>query len=539
MKEPKANKSKLHNPIISMRRTSAIIALIFISFLACVDVEDVLPPFIDTSAVDGNLVPDTVYYQDTIRFSVSFSDNVIVDSTVVAITPLGTDIADSVSNWIIFITENDTLRGSRNVTRNIEERVPAYITAINDYTPTGKYVISLFAIDKADGVVATSDTFLLCDDVTPPVFDELSVDLEIRNGNLFTCPGFTIPVSGKVSDNTQLRRIGYYFNNETPFSLDVSTGEVEYDTIDLSTSLDGSRSVVVPDELNNQTLTLTIFAEDIFRNTTEQSFTVEVDCDTKGPDINIVSTSPSLNDENVAYVVTDNQFTIDSLVITDESAIDSVEIYFSLQGSTPVLYKSYSIDPPTPEVLLGDLDNLIFPSQLLPFTQAGLTYVVTIRAYDTVTIFSNTGNVSENIDIELITKEDDPVEIPVIDLILNEGDGTSQTFQNADTASTYTISIANDLNSDPLFINHIIADGKAEDDVGIQNLTMEWINPNNTTIRVTSTDFDPAEAVIKLRDYHDNELAFDDTLTGIYILVIKLTDAKRTTEYRYKFELTD
>lgn len=191
-----------------------------------------------------------------------------------------------------------------------------------------------------------------------------------------------------------------------------------------------------------------------------------------------------------------------------------------------------------PEVNLGTIENLIFPDPANPFTQAGLTYVITVRAYDTVTLFSNTGNVSENADIQLIIKQDEPVNIASLDLILNEGDGTSQTFQNVDTSTVYTISL-DELSTDPNFINFITADGKAEDDVGILNATIQWTLPNAQVITVANQDFDPAEKVIKLRDLHDNEIAFDTNQTGIYLLEILLTDNKRTQTFKYTFELIE
>lgn len=535
-----------------MKQKSAIIALVLICFLGCVDVEDVIAPFIiadDTNGVsifdetsNGNLVLDTVYYQDSLKFTVTFQDNISIDTSIVSITPLGVEVGDSITNWVFFITEQDTLRGSRFVSRTIREEVPATLPYMPDtYTPTGKYIITLFAIDKANGTQVFRDTFLLEDDITPPVFHDLSLDLEVRDGNLFTCPGFSIPISGGISENTQIRRVGYYLNDGTPLSLDVNNGVMENDTLILSEafSTSSSSAIRIPDNLNNSLVSVTIFVEDFFRNLTEQTFTVNVDCDTKGPDIQVISTSPEANDENIAFVVTDTQFSLDSVVITDESAIDSIEIYFNLQGDAPALYKTYSFDPPVQAVNLGSIDELIFPDPSTVFTQAGLTYLVTVRAYDTVTLFSNTGNVSDNVDLELIIKQDEPVIIASLDLILNEGDATSQTIQNADTVSTYTFSVAGDLNNEADFINFITADGKAEDDVGIVNLTMRWTLPSARVVTVTNQTFDPTEKVIKLRDYHTNEIAFDATETGTYLLEILLTDSKRTQTFKYTFELID
>lgn len=522
-----------------MKQKSAIFGFILLCFLGCVDVEDVLSPIIFVDNDNGNIVSDTLYYQDTLKFTVNFQDNVSIDTSIVAITRLGADISDSINNWVIFITERDTLRGSRFVTREINQLVPATLPySPNDYTPVDKYVISLFAIDKAKGVRTFQDTFYLCDDITPPEFHELSLDLETVDDTLFTCPGFTIPISGGASDNTQFRRYGYSFNGGLERSIDANSSNMEFDSLDLTTLFTGPRSVSIPDTLNNQTVSLTIFAEDFFRNKIEQTFLINVDCDTKGPEIRIVSTTPTISDENEVSVVTDTQFSLDSIVVTDSSAIGLIEIYFGQTGGA-TLYKSYTFPDPPKEVNLGSIDQLLFPDPLNVFTQVGLTYDLTIKAYDTVTFFSPNGNESENISINLIIKQDDPVNIASLDLILNEGDASSQTFKNADTTSVYTISIADDLSSDPNFINRIIPDGKAEDDVGITNITMEWILPDNQVITVADQDFDPTEVVIKLRDFHDNQLIFDSEMQGTYVLQISLSDVKRTQTFKYTFELVD
>jgi len=304
--------------------------------------------------------------------------------------------------------------------------------------------------------------------------------------------------------------------------------------VDLSTFFTGNRTLRVPSDFPERgSEKVSIFALDVFNNISQFDFVITSNCDLEVPQLQLLSTTPELNSANFATIVSGQQFAIDAdgLFATDNGDLDRVELYFREgSGDDVLLYDEVAINASS--VSLGDFN---FPSASSAFSDAdiGKGFTITIKAFDT------DGNQSEDEIIELAVARDDAPIIPTLDLVINQNGPKDTIFTNVTSNVTYVLTAIADqaLAIDPTFVNFMLPEGKAEDDVGISTVLMTWVGPAgiNNTVLVGGSSGIPFQGgeinprVIQFSDYVDNDTFVFDNATSPsvqYQLTITITDTK-------------
>ena len=504
---------------------------------ACVEIQDILGPTITLSEND-NTIEDRYYYGDSLKFTVNFKDNVAIVKSEVAITKFGSDITDTVNSWGVYVTEPDTLSGSRFVTRVIREEIPTVFKG--EYLDTGFYIAYLSVEDRGGTKQEFSDTFSISSDITPPVIDDVIVNLpQNASGQYEACPNFVVPVSGIVTDNTQLALVGFEVGtSRIPYITQSTT--LEDDEILLENFLTGGRTIRMPADLPQGATTVKVIAIDVFGNESSSSFEIFNDCDLETPTINITASEPTINRSGFTSIIEGQQFDLTSLEISDNKELDKVEFrLFNESNQVITSYERTSIG--ADNTVFTTADNLLFPST--PFTSGdiGETFTVIVKAFDL------DGNVAEE-SIPLSVERDDLPFISSMDFLLNPGGPRDSTYANATNNATFVVTdiIADALAVDPSYINFILPEGKAEDDVGIESISMVWSHvPSGRVLNTvllggaSGTPFiggDSTPSVVKFSDYLSNSSLTFEAGLGTYRLdiIIEDTNSQRAS-FTYDF----
>lgn len=485
---------------------------------SCIPLSDLFPPTIDLTAEDGSQpFVETLYYQDSIILNVSYRDNAALKLWRVNIDKMQAGNLDA--DWQV--SEQGVFeRPTRGYESSIRLAIPARLN--DNYLATGDYRLSVIVMDLDSNFASFADTFTIDNDKQLPQFLDLSVLLnrpipaDAPTGTeYYTCPNQPVKFSGWATDNTKLRRIGYSYTGAGDVSYPVRNNVFEYDTVVADGYLNDSLSVIFPESLNGQLITLSLFAEDVFLNRHDTTFNVYLNCDATAPVITFSGLSkPEV--QGVISVVEGTDFTINNLHISDNQALRNVEVYFHDLSTSPQLFDEYVFNGTKNDTLIT---AFTIPSNLLDLN---VSYKLTLTAHDTSTILLPEGNTT-NRSFELQVVEDLAPAISNMDITFHKGTAAADITFNTVLPGT-TLSAGGILGGDN--ISYLSIDGKGDDDVGIVQLTLKWRTPSGVVSNVVNRSFNPAEEVLKFNNFYEEGSVFLLTQVGTYSLEVIMTDTK-------------
>ncbi len=464
----------------------------------CIPIEDRIDPL-----VEGTQVREVYFYNDTIQLSVSFSDNNQLDTGFVSIERLQGQPPSIYPPW----SENIgvSLRG-RRLDKDFTIAVPPFVAP-------GEYTLIISGRDVGGNQVTQTSNFFVQQDNIPPVFHNLAIGLsEGPDGVYQACRSEVIRITGGVSDNLSVVRLGFQLGT-------VSQGVLSVSADSLSVGDSFGNQVLVPPGIDNGTLLeLTVFAIDTFNNRTEARFNIRVDCDDRPPVIFVGSTSPQADNGRV-QVVQGMDFRINNAVVTDDRLVANVKVYYNLLGANPVL--RHEISPGTASVNLHEAVDLVFPIPVE--TPIGQIFELTILATD------SEGNTSLPFIITVTVVEDGPPVIVVTNTYINGIDTplSPGTLNRIARRQSFTL------------------DGKVEEQLALTLFRLAWgpeseVNQGRGQI----SEFREFESLpLNLIDYFSaNSFIVPPTavIGSVYVLDIRAVDSRnQTTTLRYRFEVTE
>jgi hypothetical protein len=386
----------------------------------------------------------------------------------------------------------------------------------NTYTSTGDYEIKLSVFDLDSNLTSYADTFEVKSDVKLPYFSNLTTSLAkapAGSGATFlACPQKPVKFNGFVGDNTKLRRVGFRYTSSGDASYPVNTNAFEYDRVDVGRYLNDSLQIIFPASLSESVVTLTIFAEDVFRNRKDTTFSVLVSCDATAPTI-VLEDANKMPINGVAYLPQGLDYEIRSLRIADDRALREAKVFLGTSAQNLALQQSFPLNNIAQTTLSG-----------IKFDQGkfvvGQRYFVRIEATDTSNAVLQGGN-KASLSFEIQSVADMAPDILAVNFIVNEGKSAEQQLLSPIAGEEINLGklIGNGL-SNILYIG-----AKGEDDIGIANLQMRWRRPNGSTSMMVNRSFSPVLPVLKVSDYYTNG-TFVFSEAGVYALELILRDTK-------------
>ena len=436
--------------------------------MGCIPVEDTEAP---EAAIPNQPSSEFFYYQDTVRFTARFADDILLDSGVVRIELGSGQIINPEKDW------DETLfskgLGGRLLETDFSVAVPEFVTE-------GRYNILVQSFDEGGNTRIDTSSFEVRADITPPTFSEdLTLELPPLPGNpsfdFLACRSQVIEVDGLAEDNLKLFRIGYRINDT------ISRSEV----ISFNSEQLGPRygnSIVVPNDYpDNSLLALTLFAIDTFGLRVERTFNVLVSCDDVAPTLTLQRTSPTIDNLNRRQIPRGGTFRIAEAIAADNGLMTEAFFSFGVRGAAIADRSSAATLGFSGQANLADFFDLNFPFS--QFETVGTVYEVLLSVTDSAGL--ETSQV-----IELTIVENAPPQLFITalyaDNVFIEG-----------YASSLILALDNG--------QSLLIEGKVEEDLGISRLEMFWAEGQEllNEDRVVDVSFEPETFVINLAEYHD------------------------------------
>jgi hypothetical protein len=461
---------------------------------SCIPIEDKIGPQVNPFDIQN-----TYFYQDTINFSVIFTDNSGLDSGSLVIEKLNVSETSGPDAW--FYLDTFDIRG-RRIAPNFSIQVP-------EYKETGDYLITVFGFDEGGNPDTVKRIFALEADGKAPIFKGLDISLDsLANGVYTACRSEVVNFKGYVTDNLKINQIGFRFSNAQSAMGFYSTDSVTFSDI----FQDFVR--IPPDTPDSTLLTLEISAVDTFKNTTTQTFDILVACDDRPPTFSIAQSRPIISQNNRVKVTQGGTLSISEMFVLENDKLKYTTIYYNKNTEALTELVFIDLSSTSGDVLLNDFTTLDFE---IPFTdKPGEIREITFVATDI------NGNQSELYKVYIDIIIDAP---PVLIL-------TNTYINNVETAFS-------EVNYVPVKAGDVLSfAGKVEELNKLDLLEMYWYEesllPN---ISVSATSF--ISLPLNLTDYFNADTftmptnAFQDTN---YLLIIRVVDSKgQETLKKYLF----
>ncbi|WP_020532439.1 hypothetical protein [Flexithrix dorotheae] len=477
-------------------KTIPFLFLVFLAISSCIPIEDKVGPRVNDFDIQA-----TYFYQDTIDFSVIFTDNSGLDSGSIVIDRIPT-VTPGPNAW--FYLDTFDIRG-----RRIE---PNFKIVVPEYKEVGEYILTVFGYDEGGNPDTVRRIFNLQSDNSFPVFDSLLIGLtQLNDSTYIACRSSIINISGNVKDNLKLNRVGFSMNNGKE-NLSVNST----DSLDLAT-LFGNQVNIPPDTQDSTIINLHIIAVDTFENRSVKTFKILVDCDDQSPKIEVIKSNPKLNSFNRVFVTQGGKLKIPELKIEDNRFISEASVYYNLQAEPLSLFGSTNINSSDP-VNLNDFINLEFDVPLS--APIGEVREVSIMAKDSI------GNESEITKIIINVIEDEPPLIIITDTYISN------------SAVAF-----NDTGYTPIKPGDFVTfDGKVEELNFLKSLKIYWSEESSVEAPLVN-EVNFLQLPINLSEYH-NLFSFvvpDNASLGTkFKLEIVPTDSKnQETKKVYLFEVSN
>lgn len=451
---------------------------------ACIPIEDKIGP-----QVNPFEIRDTYFYQDTINFSVIFTDNSGLDSGSLVIEKLD-EFEDPSSNAWFYLDTFD-IRGRRIA--------PDFSIKIPEYKETGDYLITVFGFDEGGNPDTVKRAFKLEADASAPVFKNVTISLEAVNDSLYTaCRSEVIRFNGYVTDNLKINQIGFGFSNTRENTVFLSTDSVNIGSV----FQDFVR--IPPDTQDSTLLTLEILAVDTFQNISSKAYKILVACDDRPPTFNILQSSPSINTSNRVKVTQGGRLKIDEMFIRENGNLRNVIIYYNKLNESLSEIDNIDLRGTTGTVKLNDFLPLDFevPTTDNPGEIREITFVAT----------DDSGNQSELYKVFIDVIPDNPPELILTNTYINRIDNTFSEVNYIQVRAGDVISFA----------------GKVEELNRLDLLEFYWYN--ESLLPTLVNDFNTfTELPINLMDYieDDSFTIPEDAVSGTnYVLIIRAVDTQ-------------
>jgi hypothetical protein len=374
-----------------MKRWFTILLLVVAGY-SCIPIEDNILPQIERLELR-----DSVYfYRDTLSVRLSVRDETTLDTLRLRISKNRLNPLDQ-NPWVL--DSIIPLLGGRRYSDTLLLEVPAFVN-------TGSYNVQLTTQDAGSNSVIRNRNFLILSDTLSPRFQDLSLSLEQNpDGTYSTCRGEAFNVSGLVTDNLALTRVGFRVNGSIP-SFDQVSGN-SFNLADLSFN----NALVTPANASDGIpVTFTLVAVDTFNNRSTFDFTLIPDCDDLSPEIQLGTTRPNLLEGNEVNITQGGRFRINNLFIEDNRALATASVFFNISQRDPELFSEVDLQGAS-QVNLADSVALLF--DIPEFAPIGQIYELLISATDT------TGLTSLPLSIRLTVVEDDPPSIVLTNTLVN------------------------------------------------------------------------------------------------------------------------
>lgn len=474
---------------------SFVLGVFYATICACIPISDVVAPQIITFNLQENNI---YYYLDTLQFNIAYRDNALLDSAVVEVQKSKSQLPQE-TDWHEKILYK--LQGRRGE-RKISLQIPPFKTP-------GKYEVNVVVHDDYGNKTTQKRAFLLEEDRTPPVFENLEIGLARQDdGSYQGCRSETITVRGIVHDNLQVSRLGFMMSSGQSDVKQLAHKSISVDEVF------GNSLLIPADAENGQQIKLTFFAADTFQNRVEKDFIINVSCDDVPPEIKVLKTTPALNSKKFTNVTQGAFFSIDSAIVSDNKFIDSVKIFYNNRSTPRKLLHQVEVKAPGP-VNLAKLLKLRF--EVTDDMAIGETKEITLIASDSA------GNRSTPTVVSFGVIEDLPPRIIITDTYLN---GKPKTWHK----NTFTTVSPGD---------QLTLRGKIEELNKLKSVQMRWGKEKALrtvlsldTFEVLPFDFTPALA-------NKNFLSILKTAKSgtVYQLEIRAIDSKNqlsVVSYRFK-----
>ncbi len=450
---------------------------------SCIPIDDVIPPNIDAFSLEENSI---YFYKDTISFDVVYTDNVLLDSGVIQISKAPEEVPTE-NDWDTTIVLNQ-LQGRRL------ERV--YSVKVPEYKSPGRYIVSITVFDRDGNQNVQTRSFFVQQDQTFPVFSNVTLGLSQRADGAFeACRSTIVPISGLVTDNLSVNRLGFALSSGQQDAVAVLG-----DSLELSEFF-GSSVLIPSDVVNGTALTLTIFAIDTFQNRVEQDFIINIACDDVLPEIVFVQATPELNTENFTNVAQGGRFSIDSVLVSDNEFLKEATVFFNSQGEA--LSELYTVSLNTTSAVdLADSVNLVF--EIPDDAPIGQTRDISFIVTDSV------GNSSPLTVVSYSVVED----LPPLVLITNTYIDLQERSWDINQPTTVQPGVS------------ISFDGKVEELNALSNVVVEWGPEGNQQVVANITEFNSLPYNLAFI-FEDVTLRIPNNAEGLYRLTISATDTRQ------------
>ena len=463
---------------------------------SCIPIEDKISP-----QVNEFEIKDVYYYQDTILFSVIFTDNSGLDSGSLVIEKMADVSTPGPDAW--FYENTFDIRG-RRIAPDFQIEVP-------EYKETGDYMLTVYGFDEGGNPDTVRRVFNLVADNKLPEYKNLGISLEKLNDSIYTaCRSEVISFNGYVTDNLKLSKIGFSFGEGNQNLSFYSTDSIQLREI----FEDFVR--IPPDTPDSTLLQLNVIAIDTFDNKTIETFNIWVECDDEAPQFYVEQTTPQINTENRVKVTQGSKFLIDKMLVSENRFLKDLTIYYNNSKETLQEFASITINSTEKETDLNSLVDLSFDVPLSD--NIGDVREITFVATD------GAGNSTNLYKVYIDVIPDNPPNLLITNTYINR---VLTTFSE----EIYIPVKAGDF---------ITFAGKIEELNALSILEIYWYEEGfPPSVALSFNSFD--ELPVNLSDFHDENsfVVPENAQVGFkYVLQIKAVDSKGQESLKnYLFEV--
>ncbi|UZR96024.1 DUF4625 domain-containing protein [Chondrinema litorale] len=461
---------------------------------SCIPIEDKISPQVNSFDIN-----EVYYYQDTILFSVIFTDNSGLDSGSLVIEKMSDVSTPGPDAW--YYESTFDIRG-RRIAPDFEIEIP-------EYKETGDYLLTVYGFDEGGNPDTVRRVFKLEADQNFPAYNNLNISLDKLSDSVYTaCRSEVIAFEGYVTDNLKLSQVGFSFGEDNQNLSFYST-----DSIQLSEIFEDFVRIP-PDTPDSTLLELNVIAIDTFNNTTIETFNIWVDCDDEAPSFYVKESAPLINSENRVKVIQGSELSITSMLVKENKLLQDVTVYYNKSTESLQEFASVTINSTDKETYLESFVELNFS---VPLTDnIGDVREVTFVATD------GAGNTSELYKIYIDVIPDYPPDLIITNTYINK------VLTGFSEVSYIPVNVG----------DYITFAGKIEEQNALSLLEMYWYEEGlPPTVAYTFNTF--VELPVNLSDFHDDSsfVIPENAQPGTnYILYIKATDSKgQESVIRYLF----
>ncbi len=487
---------------------------LLVSFLgACIPIEDKFKPFILNFDLE-----DSYFLQDSILIAATLTDDIGIETVIVSV---GYDDPTAPSAWSKI--DSFSTRGGRVFNLDTFFVVPTRIKQ-------GNYFMTITVRDVGGNLETATENFQILGDARGPVFSEVLIanmpEDELGapsngsdfGGSYLACANQSVFFTGTLTDNLGIAKLEAYYENLPDGIEGLSESRILDNREEVSMENIFGDDLKIPLGLTPEDKFLLVLeATDKDGNTSRYEFdlTIDEDCDSEAPIVNVLETFPDIDLElNQASIVQGDTLFVTAVEVTDNKKIRR----FLAKLRTPTAGETVLIDDSV------DVEALYVPEVIavpIPVTaRPGSDFELILLAGD------DRGNVSEPYSIMIDVLRDTPPEIFV----------TTAT-EIAPTGATRSLSLST---VTPVGIKEnrrLRIDGKIKEDIAFKSIKILWGAAGSEEEQVNLSEDDLFGLSIYDFSTGSNEYLVPDVAVGTVLnLIIEASDNRdQTVKIIYKF----